>query len=217
MTSPQANDPHRNQPVLHAGTDLADARAVAILLHGRGATAEGILGLAGAFSVEGVAYLAPQAATSQWYPRRFLEPVEANEPWLTSALAKVGAVVDQARDAGFRRNQIVIGGFSQGACLATEYLGRNARRWGGGFAFSGGLIGAELDPATYGDELDGTPIFFGCSDRDAHIPEARVHDSAELLEARGADTDVRIYPGMAHTVNDDEVTAVREMLQRLVG
>ena len=159
MTNAPTNDPHRDQPVLHAGPDLVDARAVTILLHGRGATAEGILGLAGAFGVDGVAYLAPQAATSQWYPRRFLEPVEANEPWLTSALAKVGAVVDQARDAGFRRSHIVIGGFSQGACLATEYLGRNAHRWGGGFAFSGGLIGAELDPATYGDDLDGTPIF----------------------------------------------------------
>ena len=217
MTHPQANDPHHDQPVLHAGTELADARAVVILLHGRGATAEGILGLAGAFGVDGVAYLAPQAATSQWYPRRFLEPVEANEPWLTSALAKVGSVVEHARDAGFRRDQIAIGGFSQGACLAVEFLGRNARRWGAGFAFSGGLIGAELDPDTYGDDLAGTPVFFGCSDRDAHVPEARVHDSAALLEARGADTDVRIYPGMPHTVNDDEVGAVREMLRRLTG
>lgn len=215
MTNSNTHDPHRDQPVLHAGAGLDDARAVVILLHGRGATAEGILGLAGALGVDDVAYLAPQAAGSQWYPRRFLEPVDANEPWLTSALTKVGLVVDHARDEGFARSDIVIGGFSQGACLAVEYLGRNARRWGGGFAFSGGLIGAELDPATYGENLGGTSIFFGCSDQDAHIPEARVHDSAELLEKRGANTDVRIYPGMAHTVNDDEIAAVREMLESL--
>lgn len=215
MTNPTPTDPHRDQPVLHAGAELSEAHAVVVLLHGRGATAEGILGLAGAFGVDDVAYLAPQAATSQWYPRRFLEPVETNEPWLTSALTKVGLVVDYARDAGFDHDRIVIGGFSQGACLAVEVLGRNARRWGGGFAFSGGLIGAELDPDTYGEDLAGTPIFFGCSDQDAHIPEARVHDSAELLEARGAAVDVRIYPGMPHTVNEDEVAAVRELLRGL--
>ena len=216
MTQSMSSDPHRDQPVLQAGAPLDEAKAVVVLLHGRGATAEGILGLAGAFSVDEVTYLAPQAATSQWYPRRFLEPVAANEPWLSSALAKVGAVVQHARDTGLPRSKIVVGGFSQGACLAVEFLGRNARHWGGGFAFSGGLIGAELDPTTYGENLEGTPIFFGCSDQDAHIPEARVHDSAELLESRGADTDVRIYPGMAHTVNDDEVEAVRDMLRRLV-
>ena len=217
MTNPGPNDPHRDQPVLHAGTELENATSVVILLHGRGASAQSILGLASAFGVDGVAYLAPQAATSQWYPRRFLEPVEANEPWLTSALAKVGSVVDHARDAGFGHGEIVIGGFSQGACLAVEYLGRQAGSWGGGFAFSGGLIGAQVDPDTYGKDLEGTPIFFGCSDQDAHIPEERVHDSAKLLESRGADTDVRIYPGLAHTVNDDEVTAVRDMLQRLAS
>lgn len=210
-------DPHRDQPVLHAGTDLPEASAVVVLLHGRGATAEGILELAGAIDVDDVAYLAPQAAGSQWYPRRFLEPVENNEPWLTSALTKVAAVVEHAREAGFARDRILVGGFSQGACLAVEFLGRNARRWGGGFALSGGLIGETVDPDQYGDDLAGTPIFMGCSDRDAHIPEQRVHDSASLLEERGANLDVRIYPGMPHTVNEDEIEAVRDLLRRLHG
>ena len=209
-------DPHRDQPVRHAGADPEDARAAVILLHGRGATAEGILSLAAEIDVESVAYHAPQAAGAQWYPRRFMEPVDANEPWLSSALARVAALQQEIEGSGLEPDRIVVGGFSQGACLAVEYVARNARRYGGAFALSGGLIGAEVDAERYADGLAGTPVFMGCSDRDAHIPEQRVHDSAALLEARGAAVDVRIYPGMPHTVNEDEIGAIREMLRVLV-
>lgn len=217
MTQHLPSDPHRDQPVRHAGAELSEADTVVILLHGRGATAEGILGLADTIGVERVAYLAPQAAGSQWYPRRFVEPIEANEPWLSSALAKVAAVQRHADDEGFGPERVVVGGFSQGACLAVEYVARNPQRYGGAFALSGGLIGDELDPARYPEGLGGTPVFMGCSDRDAHIPEARVHESAAILEGCGAELDVRIYPGMPHTVNEDEVDAVREMLRALLG
>jgi predicted esterase len=216
MSERPNSDPHRNQPVVHAGADLTDAKAAVILLHGRGATAEGILSLAGTIGVDGVAYLAPQAAGSQWYPRRFVEPVEQNEPWLSSALALVARQQERLAEAGIDPSKVVVGGFSQGACLAVEYVGRNPRRYGGAFAFSGGLIGDELEAGRYPEGLAGTPIFMGCSDRDAHIPEERVHASASILEARGADLYVRIYPGMPHTVNDDEVEAVRAMLQSLM-
>lgn len=216
MTDTPTSDPHRDQPVVHAGADLADAKAAVILLHGRGATAEGILSLAGTVGVDDVAYLAPQAAGSQWYPRRFIEPVEHNEPWLSSALALVARQQERIAQAGIDPASTIVGGFSQGACLAVEYVGRNPRRYGGAFAFSGGLIGDQLEDSRYPEGLAGTPIFMGCSDRDAHIPEERVHASASILEARGADLDVRIYPGMPHTVNEDEIEAVRAMLQRLV-
>lgn len=212
-----SSDPHRNQPVAHAGTELADARVVVILLHGRGASAESILSLADTIDVDGVAYLAPQAASSQWYPYRFLEPVERNEPWLSSALSRVAAQQDAATRAGIEPERIVVGGFSQGACLAVEYIARNPRRYGGAFALSGGLIGDELDGDRYPDGLDLTPVFMGCSDQDAHIPESRVQASASILEARGANVDVRIYPGMPHTVNEDEIEAVRGMLHDLTS
>ena len=214
--APDASDPHRDTPLQHAGAELADAKAAVILLHGRGATAQGILSLAEQVGVADVAYLAPQAAGSQWYPRRFLEPVETNEPWLSSALARVEAVRKQVAEAGIVDDHMVVGGFSQGACLALEYVARNPRRYGGAFGLSGGLIGDRVDAERYSAGLAGTPAFLGCSDRDAHIPEQRVHDSADLLRARGADVDVRIYPGMPHTINDDELLAVRGMLEALV-
>lgn len=210
-------DPHRDQPELHTGADLTDARAAVILLHGRGASAESILSLADEIGVEGVAYLAPQAASSQWYPRPFMQTIESNEPWLSSALARVAAVQRRAAEAGIGPERLVIGGFSQGACLALEYVARNPRRLGGVFALSGGLIGEAVDPHRYPDGLAGTPVFLGCSDRDPHIPEERVHESASVLEERGGDVDVRIYPNMPHTVNDDELDAVREMVRRVTG
>jgi phospholipase/carboxylesterase len=182
------------------------------MLHGRGASAESILDLAEPLAAPGVAYLAPQAAGSAWYPRRFIEPIASNEPWLSSALALVGAVLTRVEAAGVPPERTVLLGFSQGACLALEYAARNGRRYGGAVGLSGGLIGPPGTRWDYPATLAGTPVFLGCSDVDFHIPKERVDESATVLRTLGADVEERIYPGMDHTVNQDEVDWVRALL-----
>jgi predicted esterase len=203
--------------VAAAGATLEEARAVVILLHGRGSSAANILSLATPLAVEGVAFLAPQADDGTWYPNRFIAPIDSNEPWLTGSLAVLDRLVETARAAGIPDGRIVLGGFSQGACLACEFAARRARRWGGVAAFSGGLIGPPGHPFSYVGRLDGTPAFFGCSDVDAHIPAPRVHESAGIYSAMGATVEVRIYPGMAHTIVDDELAFVRTMVEDVAG
>ncbi|HHP7237878.1 alpha/beta hydrolase [Longibacter sp.] len=214
---PDATDPHADQQVYSTGTPLDEASAVMILIHGRGATAQSILRLAGAVAPDGVACLAPQASHRTWYPQSFLAPMEKNEPYLTSALNAMDELIQTIEDAGIARNRIVLLGFSQGACLACEYAARHAERYGGVVALSGGLIGPEDEPLSHDGDLEGTPAFLGCSDQDPHIPLERVQETAEVLREMGADVDRRIYPGMGHTTNDDELRAVREMLTTLVS
>jgi len=209
--------PHAGQPVLQLGQPIESARAAVVMLHGRGASAESILELAEPLATLGVAYLAPAAAGGAWYPQRFMEPLERNEPWLSSALATVGDVLARLTAAGLPADRTVLLGFSQGACLALEYAARNGRRYGGVVGLSGGLIGPPGTRWDYPAALDGTPVFLGCSDVDFHIPKGRVDESAEALRALGADVEERIYPGMAHTVNQDEVDWVRELLGRIAG
>jgi predicted esterase len=207
-------DPHAGQPVLASGAALTDARLVAILLHGRGASAEDILGLASDFGVADVAYLAPQAAGNTWYPYSFLTPMEKNEPNLSSALGMIAALVAHLGQRGIPADRLALMGFSQGACLALEYAARHARRYACVAAFSGGLIGPPGTPRDYAGGFDGTPIFLGCSDIDPHIPIERVNESAEVCRTMGAVVDERIYPGMGHSVNVDEMTAVRAILSK---
>jgi len=209
------DDPHQNQPVLAAGRPPAAARGALILLHGRGATAESILELADLLPHPHLTYLAPQAAGNTWYPYTFLAPMAQNEPYLSSALAKVGAVVAQAVAAGIPAERIFLAGFSQGACLAAEYVARHAQRYGGLLAFSGGLIGPPDTPRDYTGALDGMPAFLGCSDVDAHIPLARVQETAATLTRLGAQVETRIYPRMGHTINQDEIDAAVALLARL--
>jgi len=205
--------PHQNQPVATDGAPLTEAVAAVILVHGRGATARSILGMAHELSREDVAYLAPQAARNTWYPNSFLAPVESNEPGRSSGLQRLGELVGEANEAGIATDSVLLCGFSQGACLASEFVARNPTRYGGLAALSGGLIGETIDPEAYAGDLRGTPAFLGCSDVDPHIPEERVHETADVLERLGADVDTRIYPGMAHTVNQDELTAVSALLE----
>lgn len=205
-------DPHASQPVLHAGAPLAGARLVVIMAHGRGAGAEDMLGLAAELRLEGVAFLAPQAAGSTWYPNRFMAPLGDNEPWLTSALGKIARVLDAAVEAAVPHERVAFVGFSQGACLISEFAARHARRYAAVAALSGGVIGPPGTPRDYPGSFDGTPAFFGCSDVDPHIPAARVSESAELYRRMGAVVDERIYPRMGHTVNQDELDAVRALL-----
>lgn len=196
----------------HAGAPLAKARGAMILLHGRGATAESILDLADFIPHPGLAYLAPQAADYAWYPYSFLEPLSRNEPYLSSALATVERLVAEIEAAGIPTARIVLAGFSQGACLAAEYAARHAQRFGGLLIFSGGLIGPDGTPRDYPGSLDGTPALLGCSDADPYIPVGRVRQTATLFERMGAAVDLRIYPRMGHTINDDEIKAATDLV-----
>jgi predicted esterase len=209
------NGPHQGQPLLARGAALGQARAAMVLVHGRGDSAAGIMGLAQELPHPAFAYLAPQAAGGQWYPNRFIAPLSANEPGLSSGLRAVGDALAQLEAAGVPPERTILLGFSQGACLALEYAARNARRYGGVVGLSGGLIGPDGAPREYDGALDGTPVFLGCSDVDFHIPLHRVHEAAEVLGRMGAQVDERIYPGMGHTVNQDEIAAVRAIMAAL--
>ena len=211
------NGPHQNQPILAAGTPLADARAAMIMIHGRGASAENILEIASLVDPGGgVAYLAPQAANATWYPNSFLAPIPANEPGISSGLALIQTILDHIASSGVPTEKTMLLGFSQGACLSMEFIARNARRYGGGVALSGGVIGPEGTPRDYDGSLDGTPIFLGCSDVDFHIPKERVEESNEVFKKMGADVTMRLYPGMGHTTNQDEIDFVSGMVKALV-
>lgn len=209
-------DPHAGTRTLAYGVQPEQAQAAMILLHGRGASPEDILGIAAEIAIEDVAYLAPAAMNSTWYPYPFLNPQAANQPWLNSALKRVGGLIEHLNGANVATNKIILLGFSQGACLASEYAARYPQRYGGVVALSGGLIGAEEDLVGYTGSLDGTPAFFGCSDIDPHIPEKRVRRSAEVLEGLGASVETRIYPNMGHLVNIDEINTVKHMLEALL-
>jgi predicted esterase len=218
--------PHQGQPLRGAGAPLERAGATLIMVHGRGATADSILELADVFAQPDVAYLAPQAAGGTWYPHSFLAPIEQNQPGLDSGLRALQEALDHAGSAGLSPQRTAILGFSQGACLALEFAARRGHTLGGVVGLSGGLIGTSTiagahvpdDKAfEYAGRLDGTPVFIGCSDVDPHIPVERVHRSTEVLRGMGAEVTERIYPGMGHTVNDDEIRWVRGLLARLAA
>jgi predicted esterase len=184
-----------------------------ILVHGRGGSAADMIGLATELHATGVAYLAPSAASQTWYPRSFLAPIEQNEPGISSGLRVLSGLVDMLATQGIPPERVVILGFSQGACLSLEFAARHARRYAGVIGLSGGLIGPPGTPRAYDGNLDSTPVFLGCSDIDPHIPLERVHESADVFRRLGGSVDERIYPRMAHTINEDELEAVRTLLK----
>ena len=188
-----------------------------ILVHGRGGSAEDMLGLAAELRRPELAYLAPQAAGHTWYPYSFLAPLEQNEPGLSSGLQLLGDLLAHVEQAGIPAERTVLLGFSQGACLSLEYAARNARRFAGVVALSGGLIGPPGTPRDYAGTFEATPVFLGCSDRDPHIPKERVDESAQVFERMGAAVTERIYPGLGHTVNEDELDFVRLLVAPLAG
>ena len=212
MPSSPVTPIHQAQPVLHTGAPLDRAQAAMLLVHGRGASARDILTLVPEFDRPGWAYLAPQAAGHTWYPLSFLSPLARNEPHLSSALARLDEVLAQVLQAGLPAERVVLLGFSQGACLCAEYVARHARRYGGLVALSGGLIGPDGTPRDYPGALDGTPVFLGCSDVDPHIPQARVVESADVFRRLGGQVTARLYPGLGHTVNQDEIDAVKAIM-----
>jgi predicted esterase len=210
MTS--ANDPHGNQPVLRHGPKAKDARLALILIHGRGGSAEDLVRLAIGLQLDDILFVAPQAAQHTWYPYSFLMPMDRNEPGLTSGLNRISSLIDDLRHEGLAPDRVGLLGFSQGACLSLEYAARYARRYAAVIGLSGGVIGPPGTPRDYPGSLEGTPVFLGCSDIDTHIPVERVHETEEVLLRLGATVDKRIYAGMGHLVNEDEMAAVRAIL-----
>ena len=213
--------PHQGQPVVEAGVALGEARAAVIMVHGRNAGPANILDLAARFERPALTYLAPAAAGGTWYPFGFMADIATNEPGISSGIAALHALVTRVENAGVPKSRIVLAGFSQGACLTSEFALRHPARYGGILVFTGGAIGppgtkwaeASRNGRDSGRQaFDGTPVFIGCSDRDAHVPEARARETADVFRRLGADVTLRIYPGMGHVVNDDEIAFAQGML-----
>ena len=213
MMSPMnaSSDPHAELPSLVEGVPLNQAAFALVLVHGRGGTAEGMLPIARNAGAIDAALIAPRAVGGTWYPNRFLDAMASNEPFLTSALAAVHRAICDVNAAGIPTERIVLVGFSQGACLALEYAARHARRYGAIAALSGAVIGDEHDQRHDAGHFADTPILLACGDTDGHIPEPRVRASAALLAAQGAAIDLRIYPGVEHTIVADQLDALRAM------
>jgi predicted esterase len=208
--------PHEGQPLVEAGVALGQAPAAVIMVHGRNAAPANILDLAARFERPNLTYLAPAAAGGTWYPFGFMEDIGRNEPGISSGIALLRALVSRIENAGIPKSRIVLAGFSQGACLTSEFAIRHPARYGGVLIFTGGAIGPPgtswnpIPPDARG--FGGTPVFIGCSDRDAHVPEARARETADVFSRLGADVTLRIYPGMGHVVNDDEIAFARGLL-----
>ena len=200
------------QEILRAGRGLDVAEKVLIMAHGRGGSAEDILSLAAALNTAAFALIAPQAKGNSWYPQSFLAPRAENEPFLSDALQVLGNIVEDLEEKGFSRSQIFLLGFSQGACLTLEFAASNAARFGGVVAFTGGVIGEQVDPRNYTGDFAGTPIFIGSSDPDFHVPVSRVKESTALLESMGAKVTEIIYPNMGHTISRQEIAAVNKLM-----
>ena len=211
------NDLHAGRPLLSLGPPLGTGSGVVIMLHGRGADAENILELVPVLARPQFTYLAPAAAGNTWYPYSFMSAIERNEPYLSSALGRIDTLLSEITGQGIPKSRVVLLGFSQGACLAGEFACRHAGRYGAVVMWSGALIGPPgtiwNNPGTF----DGTPVFLGCSDRDPHIPKDRVDESAAVLTRMGADVTERIYPGMGHQVNDEEIAFVQTLLDGVGG
>ena len=197
------------------GVPIGTGDGVVIMVHGRGAGPKNILDLVPRLDRPNCTYLAPGASANTWYPFSFMAETDKNEPGLSSALAVLKALVDDVVAKGVRRERIVVLGFSQGACLTTEFAARHPARYGGIIAFTGGLIGPPGTTWNEGGRFDGTPVFLGCSDVDGHVPQTRVDETAAVFERMGASVTERIYPGMGHIVNDDEIAAAQAMLDQL--
>jgi len=204
--------PHQNQPVLYGGSPVERAKGAMIMLHGRGEEAREILSLAEQIGEPQFLYAAPQARDSEWYPGGMLDPISGNEPGLTSGLTMIDDLLKGLAALAMPPEQVILFGFSQGACLALEYAVRNPRRYGAVVGLSGGLIGPPDTPRDYEGSLLGTPVFLGCAEDDADIPVERVRETAEALGSLRAEVTTRLYPGLGHAVGDDEIRVVQRLV-----
>lgn len=209
-------NPHQGQPIETAGASPQAAEAAVIMLHGRGATAQSILSLSDEFDHPGVMYLAPQAARNTWYPRSGYAPFEDNEPWFSSALDCVSNALEKAAAAGIPPERTLFLGFSQGGCLVSEFVVRNARHYGGLVVLSGSLLGPDRTQSDYDGSLDGMPVFFGCSDDDPYVPVERIRDSARVFSQLDGEVTDRLYEGLGHTINDDEIQMITTFIEHII-
>lgn len=198
--------------IVTAGADLSTAKKALIMIHGRGGSAQDILSLAQHLNVKAYALVAPQATNHTWYPFSFMAPPQQNEPWLSSALQVLEDTVDEVVDSGIAKENIYFLGFSQGACLTLEFIARNAARFGGAVAFTGGLIGDKIYPENYKGDFAQTPIFIGTSDPDPHVPVERVYASANILRDMNADITEKVYTNMGHTISQNEVDLANQLV-----
>ena len=197
--------------VIERGRPLAEAGKAIILLHGRGGSAEGFISLADKFCDETFYIVAPQALNNVWYPFSFMASEELNEPWLSASVQTINQLIDVVSKQ-IPPSGIYIMGFSQGACLTLEVAARNATRFAGLAAFTGGLIGEKIRAEKYWGNFDGTKVFIGNSDRDPYVPLLRSEESRDLLAKNGADVTLKIYPNMAHTIIPDEIESVIKLM-----
>jgi phospholipase/carboxylesterase len=209
------NDPHRDAQVRSAGANLRDAFGVMVLLHGRGGAASDILSLGRELAPREMALLAPEAAGHTWYPKSFLAPLAENEPYLSSALGLIETLIERTESEGISSGRIILCGFSQGACLATEYVARHPRRYAALIALTGGLIGPPGSDLRHPGSLDGTPALFSSGDPDPHVPWARVEESAAELRTMHAEVQTRRYPGRPHTILPEELEMARALVQQI--
>ena len=200
-----------------SGKPLGESPAVMIMIHGRDAAPANILDLAARLDQPTFTYVAPAAAGNTWYPYSFMADKEQNEPGLSSGLFVVSQLVTDLVERGIQRKNIILLGFSQGACLTAEFAVRNADRFGGVIVYSGGLIGPLGTTWECDGSFDGTPIFLGCSDVDSHVPKVRVDESTLVFESMGADVTKRFYPDMGHLVNDDEIAFTQQLMSEIAG
>jgi phospholipase/carboxylesterase len=198
--------------ILTAGKEIENAQKAMILLHGRGGTAQDILSLADHFPVEDFALFAPQATGNTWYPYSFLAPPSQNEPGLSSALEILKELLDEIKKNGIPAENIFFAGFSQGACLTAEFVTRNAARYGGVIIFTGGLIGDRIYFENYNGDFEGTPVFIGTGNPDAHVPVERVRETEKLMQEMNAKVEVKIYDNRPHTVSGDEIDLARKLI-----
>jgi phospholipase/carboxylesterase len=203
---------HDKLPSLSAGPESESASAIIIMLHGRGASAEDMIGLYRELNVPEIGAVVPQATGYTWYPQSFLAPLAANQPFLDDALSRIENEVEKLLQLGVPVRQIVLLGFSQGACLASEYVARYPRSYGALMAITGGLIGPLGTPRNYGGRLDGVTAFLGTGDPDPHVPFERVKETANVLTSMGASVELRRYPGIPHSIVEDEISRCREIL-----
>ncbi len=211
------NPSHSNDTILTSGPPPEKAAATILLIHGRGASAASILELYPLLDAENFAAIAPQAAGNTWYPNSFLAPLQTNQPYLDSALGRIDALITGLISRGIPSQRIALLGFSQGACLTSEYVARHSRRYGAVMALTGGLIGPSGTPRNYPGSLAGTPVFLGSGDPDPHVPFERVEETRTVLEKMGANVELRRYPGIPHTIIDDELDACRKLLRQIIA
>ena len=201
-----------NEKIITSGKKIENAEKAVIMLHGRGANAEDILSLSDHLQIKDFAILAPQATNNSWYPQSFLAPPQQNEPWLSIALALIENLITTLNEKNISKENIYLLGFSQGACLALEFVTRNATKYGGVVAFTGGLIGDKIYKENYTGNFEQTPVFIGSSNPDFHIPVERVYATTNILKSMGAVVTEKLYDNMGHTINQDEINQANTII-----